>query len=629
MPDWGPIGRQVYERTYARRLNGRLEEWDETVERVVAGNMALAGPDPGPGRAEAAELQVAVKAMKLLPAGRHLWLTGVAGREFLFNCHHAGWPAVEHFLFLFDSLMQGGGVGANYGADAGAEWSPASAPDLVIDGPRSFSHPIDDSREGWVDALRLYLMAASSGREECRLDMSGIRPAGAPLRTFGGTAAGPGPLIDMLREVQSVLTIRRGDDGIGWRGLMEIDHAIAACVIAGNVRRSARMSILPWGHPDAEDFLGLKAGGGHWTTNISLEVDSTFWSEAWLTGTRADVLLRGVARGMVENGEPGLYNSQLASIGERRALRATNPCGEIPLEPWEPCNLASVNLAACENREEAARLFELAARFLVRATLTPDVHELQRPVLEANRRIGVGFFGLQAWGASQYGEDYDGLARSSVLESDLRAWRARVAEAADGLADSLGVNRPVKRTTVAPTGSISSLTGDTPGIQPVFAPWYIRRVRYADDDPAVAEARREQREPDAVSARTTVVSYPCRDRILDRVDPRLVQAADDVLPESCFMMASLVQRAWAENGVSTTVGLHGDRADPEYLAPLLRRYGPGLKGVTVFAERGYSQQPLERITQDEYLRLTRERGWMADPGAVDDDCAAGGCPVGA
>ena len=116
MTNWGPLGQAVFERTYARRKpDGTSETWDDTVARVVQGNLALVNAawhlDD-----EAERLTELLTDFAVIPGGRHLWVSGVPGRQFLYNCHRAGWGEhlADHFTFMFSELMKGGGVGANY-----------------------------------------------------------------------------------------------------------------------------------------------------------------------------------------------------------------------------------------------------------------------------------------------------------------------------------------------------------------------------------------------------------------------------------------------------------------------------------------------------------------------------------
>ena len=119
---------------------------------------------------------------------------------------------------------------------------------------------VDDSREGWVDALRLILDTAENGGGEVALDVSDVRPRGSVIHGFGGTASGPGPLVQMLRDVTEIINGCTGP--LSSLDAMDIDHAIAKCVVAGNVRRSARMSIKHWADPDILDFINCKADTG-------------------------------------------------------------------------------------------------------------------------------------------------------------------------------------------------------------------------------------------------------------------------------------------------------------------------------------------------------------------------------
>ena len=115
MTPWGPLGQTIFNRTYARPKGDGSETWTEMVHRVVEGNLNLVDPQHIDAL-EASQLAEHISSMKVLPAGRHLWVTGVPGRQFVMNCHRAGWGEhlANHFTFSFDELMKGGGVGANY-----------------------------------------------------------------------------------------------------------------------------------------------------------------------------------------------------------------------------------------------------------------------------------------------------------------------------------------------------------------------------------------------------------------------------------------------------------------------------------------------------------------------------------
>jgi len=650
--EFGPLGEEVYKRTYSRtKADGSKESWPETVDRVVAGNVELAG---FAGITEEDEdLRERIADFRVIPAGRHLWASGSGTGLGLFNCHRSGWgPGLaDHFLFTFEQLMLGGGVGANYSTEylealpvvsrdvevlfsidhshadaalfAGVA-SLASAGDAHIE---ATLHAVADSREGWVEALQLVFAVAEGAvfsPSRIVFDVSDVRAAGSPIRGFGGTASGPLPLAEMLVGVAAELN--DCDGLLTPLGAMAIDHAIASCVVAGNVRRSARMSILPWWSHQVFDFINCKADtGSHWTTNISVEVDARFWRELEAGGGHAEKVLAAVSAGMLRDGEPGFFNSGLASEGETGDVRSTNPCGEIALEPWEQCCLGHVNLAhpAHVNQAELFASFRAMARFLVRATLAPSSDERQEDVKNRNRRIGVGFFGFQEWLAARglkYSEAYADVA----VQNDLRYWRAMVKLAADAEADRLGVERPVKYTTVAPTGTIAKLPGVTEGMHPVYAKHFLRRVRYAEDSPELARLRAAGYpvEPCIYSARTEVVSFFVEDTAALRFGD-LIESVDEIGLDILLSTQAMVQERFADNAVSFTANVAAGRYSVRELSDLIRVVGPRLKGTTVFPDLSRPQSPMERLTRGEYLA-----GGILESGqSIDDECATGACPV--
>ena len=644
MTNWGPLGQTVFERTYSRRKpDGTSETWDDTVARVVHGNLALV--DAAHHLEDEAErLTELITACSVLPGGRHLWVSGVPGRQFLYNCHRAGWGEhlADHFTFMFSELMKGGGVGANYStsylnqlpAPAGPvelsvvcaathDDSDEVAPLLSSPTAGAVVYEVDDSREGWVDSLRLVLDTAETGGGQVAIDVSEVRPRGSVIRGCGGTASGPAPLIEMLRGVTEIIN-RCAGSPLSSLDAMDLDHAIARCVVAGNVRRSARMSIKHWADADILDFIRAKADtGDHWSTNISVEVDDQFF-EAHAAGVpQALVVFEAVVDGMLTNGEPGFFNSSAASIGERGDVRSTNPCGEIALEPWEPCLIGSVNLARFGNditgATEAARLL---TRFLVRATFAPIEDDRQRAIVDENRRIGGGLLGFQEWALASRCR-YSDIRHSITLGVHLEMIADAARQAAKNYSAELGIPVPIKTTSIQPTGSTSQLSGHTAGIHPIYARHFIRRIRYAENDPLLADhvATGRHVEPCQYTAGTSVVSIPTRDQILDDYPEDLIEQADEIDPEAMLATQAFVQEHFADNAVSFTVNVPEGYAHRD-LARALIRYLPKLKGTTVMVDGTRPQAPFERITRDEYEAATGQA-----VGQAMDDCSTGACPV--
>lgn len=365
---WGPLGKAVYERTYARvKEDGSKETWPETVLRVVNGNCDLVD-EKYIEENEREELFDLILNFKAIPGGRHLWLGGVTGRPFHFNCLSAGWPTnvTEHFTFLFDQLMTGAGVGTNYSNrffDHINVWpkiqniyfvctedhkdyealKPLLSDRYSSNWPGSYT--VIDSREGWVEALRILLNKhfqlndspfVTRNYTDLVFDFSGIRPKGVRIKTFGGVSSGPIALMTMLREINTLLN--GTNSRLNSLGLMTIDHMIAKAVIAGNVRRSARLAIKSWKDYDIMDFINCKKNGTeHWTSNISVEIDEDFF-KAWKEKDKdAKQIMDAIVKGMLKNGEPGFFNLSKHQEGELEEVYSSNPCGEISLQPYECC----------------------------------------------------------------------------------------------------------------------------------------------------------------------------------------------------------------------------------------------------------------------------------------------------
>jgi ribonucleoside-triphosphate reductase (thioredoxin) len=655
-PDpWGPIGRLVFDRTYARPTATGRETWEQTVVRVVDGNLGLVGPSHVHA-GERAQLIDLIGSFRILPAGRHLWTAGT-GLPWNRNCHRAGWTTrlSEHFCFLFHELLKGGGVGANY-SDEYLRRGPIIRGELGVTFACSVDHPdhgpwigaspdrndpdvvrvtVADTREGWVDAVELVCDAAERpGRHRFEIDVSLLRERGAPIRRAGGIASGPEPFVEMVRTIAAVLNGSRSRS-LGWRDAMSIDHALATCVAAGNVNRSARMSVKHWADPDILEFVRCKSDPvAHWTTNISVEVDEEFFRQVHAGHGNATALLRTVATGMLANGEPGLFNATNAAIGERADVRCPNPCGEIALEEGEhgageSCNLGHVNLAYFQDVSDLEIAFRLMTRFLLRATFaTPtDPHQA---VLEArNRRIGVGFLGFQEWLGAR-GVRWSEAVGDSDVRASLRGFRAIVRDEADGYADELCVPRPIKVTTVAPTGTIAKLPGVSEGMHPIHARFYRRRVRFSRDDLALRELEADghELEPCLYAPECVVATFVVRDPIVDRIAEELIEEAGDLSVDLMLATQAMVQHEYCGgedgNAVSFTANVAAD-LDVDDLVAALARWGPTLKGTTVFPARSRPQAPYEPISRDEYERLCGRLDLQTIVPIVE--CEGGGCPT--
>lgn len=690
-PTWGPNGKAVFERTYRRiKEDGQPEQWLDTVTRVVDGNLGLVDEK----HHEAGERDKLIDMFynfKALPAGRHLWMSGVPGRQFLFNCHHAGWDPEDltnHFSFTFDQLMQGGGVGANYSSQYIDQYEPVKhGVDVHIvcdpDHPdyyellnlgllsEDYSYEwggatrIQDSREGWSEALATLLTAFWNCTELLVLDVSLVRHKGAKIKSFGGTAAGPMPLAKLLRQTSALLSERIGQK-MSSLDAMLIDHWIGECVVSGNVRRSARMSIKNWADADIFDFINCKADSGeHWSTNISIEIDDDFFKALKRDDEHAKAVYKAAMVGMLTNGEPGFYNRSLAEVGEVNPVPSTNPCGEIALEEWENCNLGHVNLDFFyDDFEGAVEAHRLMTRYLIRATFGDVPNPLQREVLDRNRRIGVGHFGFQGWLVKQ-GIRYSDSHRDPLVRKTLRDFYNAVRKEARRYAFRLRIAEPIKVTTVAPTGTISKLAGRTEGIHPALFKYYINRVRFSTVDPGqilqLEEFEREgyDIEDDIYTPNTKVVSFVAKNNLLNEVAELgldadyLIEAAADIPLADMLAVQAMYQEYYADNAVSFTVNVKPHQSQIDYIqlqveaevpawaiemsAPpedaveqamnILIHYLPQLKGTTLMVDGSRPQSPYESLSREQYEAMIHGDHLVLVGDGIDENCATGACPI--
>lgn len=651
---WGPIGETVYNRTYSRvKADGTNETWPETVERTVTGNINLVDKK-FIEKNEKEKLIALLKDFKALPAGRHLWVSGVPGKQFLFNCHTSGWgeDISSHYIFTFDELMKGGGVGANYSNRYISKYPKVKnkvnmffVSDKTHKDYDKFKHlitdkysqewngcfRIPDTREGWVESLGVLLdKHLHSNGEDLVFDVSLIRPFGAPIRGFGGTSSGPISLMEMLKDINTLLNEKQ-DKKLTSHDLMLLDHFIAACVISGNVRRSARMAIKSWKDEDIFEFINCKKDNPlyHWSTNISIEIDDQFLTAIKKKDKHAIKIYNECVRGMVTNGEPGFWNKSLSDIGEVEKTYSTNPCGEIALSEWENCNLGHINLDPFYNDDAGAKeAFRLMTRFLIRATYGNITDEKQRKIVDKNRRIGVGLFGFQGWLCKQ-GLRYSDCHSNEMVKIKLNAFKNLVREEARKYAFQLRIPEPVKVTTIAPTGTIAKLPGVSEGAQCIYSRYFIRRVRFSETDKELKkyQSKKYNIEDCMYSKNTKVVSFYCKDKLVEEIvsmglDENLVEQQDEIAFTDSLAVQAMLQREYTDNAISFTISLLPSEDNYDMVRTSLIHYLPQVKGTTIMIDGSRPQSPYERITKEQF-----EEAEYGEVSQGDMDCSTGACPI--
>jgi len=599
-PDWGPLGHITYKRTYARFVEkeGRKEEFWETIRRVVEGcysiqkehciKLSLPWSDSKAQRS-AQKMYNKIWNFKFLPPGRGLWMMGTEfiarhGSMSLNNCGFASTEDIDvkyskAFEFVMDALMLGVGVG----------FDTKGAGKITIKKPKeeSLTFQIPDSREGWVESLRIVLDAFFLGKPVPEFDFSLIRPAGDPIRGFGGIASGPAPLKDMLIDIQKILEARIGQK-ISSIDILDTMNLIGKCVVAGNVRRSAEIAL---GDATDLDFITSKQDqeklySHRWASNNSIfafkGLDYSF-----------------IADQIAVNGEPGIFwldNAKAYSrMGDKpdykdKKAAGVNPCGEQTLESFELCCLVETFPSRHDSYEEFEETLKSAYLYSKSVTLVNTHWQETNAVMLKNRRMGVSQTGII--------EAFVKNGRRTMLEWCEKGYKylQKLDEQYSGW---LCIPKSIKITTVKPSGTVSLLPGVSPGIHYPHSKYYIRRIRISKNSDLIEPIKKAGYfiEDDLYSPNTIVVEFPVHDKYFER-------SKNEVSIWEQAENAADYQRYWSDNQVSITITFQPDEANQ--IKHVLECFEDKLKSVSFLPikEHGYKQAPYEEITLEKYEEMT-------------------------
>lgn len=627
-PDWGfpsgpnSVGEITTFRTYSRlKPDGTNEDWVDICKRVTEGTYELQRRhcvandrpwDDNKAMRSALEFFDRMFNFKFLPPGRGLWMMGTdyiyeRGGAPLNNC---GFISTEEllvgsarpFTWLMDMSMLGVGVGFDT-TGAGAR--------VVGPGHNEYVYEIPDTREGWVESVRLLVESYLQGTGVWNFSYDLIRPKGTRIKGFGGVASGPGPLKKLHGRVTAVMDKASDRGYLTSRDIVDIQNMIGACVVAGNVRRSAELAL---GEVSDSDFLNLKNYGENpgraewgWASNNTIVVRG---SEQRLNYDR-------LAQRIADNGEPGLFYldaarkfGRMGDEADYKDMRAsgTNPCAEQILESGELCTLVETFPSRCDSYEDFERTLKFAYLYAKTVTLVDTHDERTNEVMRRNRRIGTSASGVVQFLHRRPVDTLtkwldDGYVSVTKLDQLYSTW--------------LGVPKSIRRTTVKPSGTVSLLAGVTPGVHYPVADYYIRRIRLQDDHPlvkAMADAGYTV-EADLYSDHTMVVEMPVKGEGLPTErDVSIYDKAD---------LATLMARHWSDNAVSCTITFKEDEADD--IASVLKENEGKWKTVSFLPlkEQGaYAQMPYESITEERYnemvANLTRiDMDSLYNAGATD------------
>lgn len=458
----------------------RRETWTETVDRYVDGMKKKVADDHGNAIPEKTwnKIRNAILNHEVMPSMRGLMTAGPAldrNELAIFNCSFLTLSAPEAFSELLFILMHG--VGAGFSVESKYVSQLPTVPSQIANIKETIV--VDDSKEGWAQAYKELIAYLYAGHIPA-LDITSVRPAGARLKTFGGRASGPQPLIDLFD-----FTIDKFKAAAG-RKLSPLEAHDIACkvgdvVVVGGVRRSALISLS-----DLDSFEMAKAKAGAWWEKEGqrrLSNNSAVYEKKPSIG---EFLQEWGHLYESKSGERGIYNRQLAQSDKYSPRRdgskvvGVNPCAEINLRDMGLCNLSEVIVAADDDLETLLDKVEIATIIgTIQSTFTN--FDFLRPEWQANaeeeRLLGVSLTG-------QFGNELlSGKLGKRALKHTLTEMRKHAISINKRYAKELGINQSAAITTVKPSGTVSQLTYSSAGMHPWHSEYYLRTVRADIKDP--------------------------------------------------------------------------------------------------------------------------------------------------
>ena len=607
------VGEVTFLRTYSRKkADGTKETWTDVCERVINGMYSLQKDhcktsrlpwNDSKAQASAKEAFDRLWNLKWTPPGRGLWVMGTPlvneqrNSAALQNCSFVSTASMtkidpaKPFAFLMEASMLGVGVGFD---DKGAD------KDFNIYTPlEGDTYVIPDTREGWVESTAALLNSyLKPDTKSPVFDYSQIRPEGAPIATFGGTAAGPDPLIKLHGHINRIFK-KRGGTKLTRVDIADIGNLIGVCVVSGNVRRSAELLM---GRLDDKEFLNLKNPAKYPARN-SYDSDKPGW--AWMSNNSVEVNVgddfSGIIDGIARNGEPGVlwmdvtrkYGRLIDPINNKDWRAAGyNPCAEQSLESFECCTLVETYLNRHDNLEDFKRTLKFAYLYAKTVTLLPTHWEETNAIMQRNRRIGTSISGIANFA------DRVGLPT-------LREWMdkgyEKVVSYDHVYSEWLGIRESIKMTTVKPSGTVSILAGESPGVH--WTPggeYFLRAIRFPNNDPMLPLFKSSGYKVEAASESpdtTSVVFFP--------IKSLAKRSEKDVSIFEKTALAAMAQRHWSDNSVSVTVSFDAEK-EKDSVGTVLHMFDGHLKTVS-FLPMGnavYPQMPYTQITAKEYEKYT-------------------------
>ena len=575
----------------------RRETWEETVDRYVSNVVApvLGDFDTFSDGILQEEIRQAILNLEVMPSMRMLMTAGTAlERDHMagYNCSFVAMDSPRAFDEILYILTCGTGVGFS---------CESQFINKLPEVAESFHETdstvvVSDSRIGWASSFRELLSLLYAGKVP-RIDVSRVRAQGERLKTFGGRASGPQPLVDLFDYCVRVFK------GAAGRKLTDIEvHGIVCkigeIVVVGGVRRSALISLS-----DLNSSKMSSAKSGTWWEKhpeYALANNSAVYEEAPDVGS---FLEEWTALYESKSGERGIYyrkgiRDKTERGGRRDAdqIVGTNPCGEIALRSAGLCNLTEVVVRPDDDAESLRRKVRIATVLgTIQSTYTDFryVRNIWKRNAEDERLLGVSLTGI-----------YDSPLLSAQgdvagLQDTLQELKEYAVEVNQEWAEKLGINPAAAITTVKPSGTVSQLVNSASGIHPRHSAYYIRSIRQDNKDPMTQFLKDSGipnepcvMKPDA----TTVFFFPVE-------SPEGAVCRNDITPRDHLNMWSVYNEHWAEHQVSITVSVK----ENEWIdtAAWVFDNFEALSGVSFLPMDGgtYKQAPYQECSKEEYEDL--------------------------
>ena len=531
----------IYKRTYSRWRDEekRREEWPETIERFLSFIISKNKDIP---EKTITKIRKYMLQFEVMPSMRFLWAAGPAAKfdnTCIYNCAFGKINCVDAFSECLYILMCGTGFGFSVEKE---EVDKLPEVPVIKSGRGLEKIPIFDSKAGWADSVKM-LMNNIYGGQNIYFDYSQIRPEGARLRTMGGRASGPQPLVklhDFIRETMHNAQGRK----LTTLEAHDICNQIAEIVVVGGVRRSSQISLSDL---DDKDMRHAK----EWPFPIkrAMANNSAIFREK---PSAAEFLREWGSLALSGTGERGIFNlnaAQKRAPSRRYAplIQGTNPCGEIMLRDMEFCNLSEVVVRAEDDLDTLLDKVETATWIgVIQSTFTyfPYLREAWKKNCDVERLLGISLTGQ--------------MDNPSLMNSEaLKALKSRVLRISRKASKCLGVNTPVATTCVKPSGTVSQLVDSASGVHPRWSEYYIRRYRIAARDPLfrlmkdsgiLCHPENGQNKKDAT---TWVVEFPIK-------SPEGCITRKDVTAIDQLKHYKNLQHNWCEHNASMTVYVRDD-----------------------------------------------------------------------